>query len=181
METISRRSRQAEQKANAPVTAPDANAELNQQPGETAPVDLAASDLVDPVAAAEALIRALLGSAVYTHESGAVALYADQRRAGVKNGRAGHVSFASGAWRIPCSVYMDVVDVQKNGKAAVERTYRLSFPKGVKAIFADTATEKRFKKIHIKSWMDARTAKQSTADASGDDATISETDETAAA
>lgn len=113
----------------------------------------------------------MLGDASYSVVAGNVKLYPDQRKAGVKNGRAGHVSFTMGRWTINASVYMDV---ETNG-GTERRTYRLSFPKSVSASFADDREAARFKVTHLRAWSAARTAKTATEDAGTSDATISET------
>lgn len=153
--------------APEPGTGPDTGAPEQQQQQST-------EKKIDP-------IFFHLGTAQYSHEKGTIALYTDSRKPGVKNGRAGHVVFSGSNWNIPCSVYMDVTEVQKNGKAATEYKYRLSWPKGVKAVFPESvggaAAEKRFKLLQLKAWIAVRESKQSTTDASGDDASISETEE----
>jgi hypothetical protein len=146
-------------------------ASLNRPQASTPPAAPAA-DAPNPIAA-------LLGTVQYQHETGAIALYQDKRRPAVKNGRAGYVSvLASPKLAVNCSVYMDVERVTKtvDGKTVTgtDKKYRLSFPKNVKAIFGSADEEKRWKGYHLAAWKTARVAKQQTADASGDDATVQE-------
>lgn len=126
-----------------------------------------------------AAIMGYLGTAKYSHEVGNITLYADRNDPKKKNGRAGHVVFNAGAWSIPCSVYMDVEIVSENGMDRPRRSYRISWPKGIKPAFAadGAVPEKLFKKLHLQAWGDARTAKQTTSDASGDDAGLVEYDD----
>jgi hypothetical protein len=131
--------------------------------------------------AANELLMAKFGPTQYSHETGSVTLYADKRRAGVKNGRAGHVTMAPvPGVAIQCSVYMDVETVSDGGKDALKKTYRFAVPKNVKVIFIDAAEEKKFKRLHLAAWLSARTVKQSVSDASGDEAGVSEIEPAAA-
>lgn len=124
-----------------------------------------------------AVLLSMLGPVQYIAEKGAITLYPDKRRAGVKNGKAGSVIIGANPYlQVSASIYMDVERVKENGREADKRTYRLSLPKNVKAIFADTAQEKQYKRSHVAAWMKCRTAKLTTSDASGDDASISEID-----
>lgn len=126
-------------------------------------------------AAEQAAILNLMGDFKYAHETGTIKLYDDKRRAGVKNGRAGHVVLMPRpSVQISCSVYMDVTTITENGKSATKRDYRFSFPKSVSGVFASKAEESKFKFLHLTAWLKARTEKASTSDASGDDASISE-------
>lgn len=132
-----------------------------------------------PLTEAEKLaaFMSMLGTVRYSHEAGTITLYKDKNDPTKKNGRAGHVIFGAGVWNIPCSVYMDVETIKDGTAERVRRLYRISWPKGVKPSFPDAVTEKRFKKLHLDAWGAARTAKQTSTDASDDDSGLVEYDE----
>lgn len=122
-------------------------------------------------------ILAILGMAIYSVTAGAVTLYPDKKRAGVKNGRAGHCTFAvSPRASIQASIYMDVENVTVEGVAKVKKTYRLAFPKGVTVNLGTEQETAAFKQLHAQAWKDARTAKTATTDADSVDSSVVEYD-----
>lgn len=115
----------------------------------------------------------LLGPCQYKHES-SIKLFPDERRAGVKNGRAGYVVItANRGVMVKASVYMDVENVTVNGKPEIKQSFRIADPKNVDFVF-DAGDEKAWKKAHVTLWAEARTAKMATTDASGGDDVLSE-------
>ncbi len=165
---------QQTQTAPTPDAVTAAGAQPLEIPTEQTPEQIAA----EAAKIARAALMAQFGPVQYSHATGTIALYADKRRAGVKNGRAGHIllSPAKGI-NLQCSVYMDVEAVSDGGKDLNKKTYRFAVPKNVSIVFAGgQAEEKKFKNAHLTEWLKARTVKQTLTDAGADDASVVETE-----